>query len=196
MAFRPSSSRGTSRTPRRARRARMAAPLALGISAALVLVTLLRPFWNPPAEEGAKDSQGKDLPNLVLHDFDGEELTLGDYAGRPLVVNFWASWCPPCAAEMPDFERVHESVGEKVAFLGVNMRDDRNLAEDLAESTGVTYRLAEDPHGRLFQAFEGAGMPTTVFIDAGGTVVEVVAGQLTEAELRERIGSAFGVRSG
>jgi cytochrome c biogenesis protein CcmG, thiol:disulfide interchange protein DsbE len=196
MAFRPSSSRGTSRTPRRARRARMAAPLALGISAALVLVTLLRPFWNPPAEEGAKDSQGKALPNLVLRDFDGEELTLGDYAGRPLVVNFWASWCPPCAAEMPDFERVHESVGEKVAFLGVNMRDDRNLAEDLAESTGVTYRLAEDPHGRLFQAFEGAGMPTTVFIDAGGTVVEVVAGQLTEAELRERIGSAFGVRSG
>jgi cytochrome c biogenesis protein CcmG/thiol:disulfide interchange protein DsbE len=193
MAFRPSSSKGTSRTPRRARVARMAAPLALGISAALVLVILLRPFWNPASDEGAKDSHGSALP---IRDFKGEELTLGEYAGRPLVVNFWASWCPPCAAEMPDFERVHESVGESVAFLGVNMRDDRNLAEDLAESTGVTYRLAEDPQGRLFQAFEGAGMPTTVFIDADGTVVDVVAGQLTEAELRERIGSAFGVRSG
>jgi cytochrome c biogenesis protein CcmG, thiol:disulfide interchange protein DsbE len=196
MAIQPSSSRGTSRTPRRARRARMAAPLAFGISAALVLVILLRPFWDPASDEGAKGSLGRALPNLVLRDFDGGELTFGDYAGRPLVVNFWASWCPPCAAEMPDFERVHESVGERVAFLGVNMRDDRNLAEDLAESTGVTYRLAEDPQGRLFQTFETAGMPTTVFIDADGTVVDVVAGQLTEAELRERIGSEFGVRSG
>jgi cytochrome c biogenesis protein CcmG, thiol:disulfide interchange protein DsbE len=173
----------------------MAAPLALGISAALVLVILLRPFWNPASDGGAKDFHGRALPNLVLRDFEGRELTLGDYAGRPLVVNFWASWCPPCGAEMPDFERVHQSVGEKVAFLGVNMRDDRNLAEDLAESTGVTYRLADDPDGELFRALDGAGMPTTVFIDADGDVVDVVAGQLSEAQLRERIGSAFGVRS-
>jgi thiol-disulfide isomerase/thioredoxin len=159
-------------------------------------VILLRPFWSPSAEEGARDSQGRALPNLVVRDFDGGELMLGDFEGRPLVVNFWASWCPPCGAEMPDLERVHQSVGEKVAFLGVNLRDDRNLAEDLAESTGVTYRLAEDPEGRLFQAFDGRGMPTTVFIGPDGNVVDVIAGQLNEAQLRERIGSAFGVRSG
>lgn len=195
MSLPPSSSRGPG-TPRGARRTRLAAPLAMGIAAALVLVVLLRPFWIPSSDEGAKGSSGGALPSVVLRDFDGGELTLGDYEGRPLVVNFWASWCPPCASEMPDFQRVHESLGKKVAFVGVNLRDDKDLAEALAESTGVTYRLVEDPDGRLFQAFNGAGMPTTVFIDAGGNVVDVVAGLMTEAELRERIESAFEVRSG
>jgi cytochrome c biogenesis protein CcmG/thiol:disulfide interchange protein DsbE len=173
-----------------------AAPLALGISAALVLVVLLRPPSNPAVEQGAKGAAGSAVPGVVLRDFDGRRLTLDDYAGRPLVVNFWASWCPPCGAEMPDFERVHRSIGDSVAFLGVNLRDSRDLAEGLADSTGVTYRLVEDPDGRLFRAFDGAGMPTTVFVDADGNVVDVVAGQLAEAELRERIASAFGVRGG
>jgi peroxiredoxin len=93
---------------------------------------------------------------------------------------------------MPDFEKVHQDVKEQVAFIGIDQRDDRSAAEDLAHQTGVTYRLAEDPDGRVFDAFGGVGMPTTVFIDADGRVVDVVTGQLNEALLRDFINRSFG----
>lgn len=103
------------------------------------------------------------------------------------MVNFWASWCPSCAAEMPAFEQVHQRFDETVEFLGVNHSDRRSSAEELADSTGVTYRLAEDPDGELFAAFGGTGMPTTAFIDADGGVAEVVVGQISAEQLTSLI---------
>ncbi len=146
-----------------------------------------------PAVEGRAE-RGAPEPNVELTDFSGERFALADY-DTPVVLNFWASWCPNCVAEMPDFERVHKSLGGRVEFLGVNQRDARGLAEDLAHETGVTYRLAEDPSGSVFDAFGGIGMPTTAFIDADGTVVEVVTGQLTEEQLRDFIARSFGVEN-
>ena len=135
---------------------------------------------------------GRTSPDVQLVDFDGDQFALSDYHGTPVVLNFWASWCPNCVAEMPDFEKVHQDVKEQVAFIGIDQRDDRSAAEDLAHQTGVTYRLAEDPDGRVFDAFGGVGMPTTVFIDADGRVVDVVTGQLNEALLRDLINRSFG----
>jgi cytochrome c biogenesis protein CcmG, thiol:disulfide interchange protein DsbE len=113
-----------------------------------------------------------------------------------VVINFWASWCPSCVAEMPDFEKVHQDLKDEVVFIGIDQRDDRNAAEALAQQTGVTYRLAEDPDGRVFDAFGGVGMPTTAFIDADGNVVDVVTGQLSEELLREYLDRSFGVEVG
>jgi cytochrome c biogenesis protein CcmG/thiol:disulfide interchange protein DsbE len=136
---------------------------------------------------------GGTSPAVSLVDFEGKPLSLADYNGTPVVLNFWASWCPNCVAEMPDFEKVHQELKGEVAFIGVDQRDDRRAAEDLAHETGVTYRLAEDPDGRVFDAFGGVGMPTTAFIDGDGNVVDVVTGQLNEELLREYIDRSFGV---
>jgi cytochrome c biogenesis protein CcmG, thiol:disulfide interchange protein DsbE len=136
---------------------------------------------------------GRQAPRVELPGLRGGRLRLADLRGRPVVVNFWASWCPPCVAEMPDFERVHRRLAGRVAFLGVNQRDQPQAAERLASSTGVTYPLAMDPAGRSFDAFGGLGMPTTVFIRGGGTVAEVFAGQLDERLLGERIRTVLGV---
>lgn len=138
-------------------------------------------------------SLGAPAPDVEMTDFDGQKVTLDEYEGKPLVLNFWASWCPNCIAEMPDFERVFQAVEDEVAFLGVNQRDQHGAAVDLAEETDVTYRLARDPQGRVFDAFGGAGMPTTVFIDAEGNVVDVVTGQLSVELLGQRIEQSFGV---
>jgi cytochrome c biogenesis protein CcmG/thiol:disulfide interchange protein DsbE len=139
---------------------------------------------------------GARSPNVSLVDFEGKFFSLSEYRGTPVVLNFWASWCPSCVAEMRDFEKVHKDLQGEVVFIGIDQRDDRNAAEALAQETGVTYRLAEDPDGRVFDAFGGVGMPTTAFIDADGNVVDVVTGQLSEELLREYLDRSFGVEVG
>jgi thiol-disulfide isomerase/thioredoxin len=137
---------------------------------------------------------GRPAPRVELPGLRGGQVRLADLRGRPAVVNFWASWCPPCVAEMPDFQRVHRRLAGRVAFLGIDQRDHRQAAEELARTTGVTYPLAIDPAGRAFDAFGGRGMPTTVLIRADGTVAEVFAGPLDEQLLVERLRSVLGVR--
>jgi cytochrome c-type biogenesis protein len=141
---------------------------------------------------------GEPAPEVTLTDFEGESFSLRDYEGLPVVMNFWASWCPFCAAEMPDFEKVHRAVSEDVVFLGIDQCEScqggsRKAAEQLVRETGVTYRLAEDPNGSVFVAFGGSSMPTTIFIDADGRVVEHIGGMMSEGQLRDNIARLFGV---
>ncbi|MDQ3954311.1 MAG: DUF3179 domain-containing protein [Actinomycetota bacterium] len=142
----------------------------------------------PPGAGGDPKVSG-----IALTDFQGEKFSLGDYEGKPLVVNFWASWCPSCTAEMPAFDRAYRKLESQVAFVGINQNDTHEAARELARSTGVTYRLAEDPRGETFALFGGAGMPTTVFIDEEGVVVETIAGELTEDQLLSLVEEHLGV---
>lgn len=116
-------------------------------------------------------------------------------AGRPLVINFFASWCPTCVGEMPEFERVHRLLGDEVAFLGVSQSDSRDASIQLASDTGITYETAFDERGELFSAFGALGMPTTVFVRPGGEIVEVWAGRLDARTLRQLVAENFGVRA-
>ena len=125
----------------------------------------------------------------------GEEAVLGDYLGeRPVVLNFFASWCDPCFEEMPDLEAVSQSVGDQVTFVGLNIAE-TNLERAVAmvDETGVTYPTYADPDGSAITFFGGIQMPTTVFIDAEGEVVSVESRQLDESELRTRITDLLGV---
>ena len=120
-----------------------------------------------------------------------------DYAGlddRPLVINFFASWCPTCIGEMPEFERVHRLLGDEVTFLGVSQSDSKDAAIQLASDTGITYETAFDERGELFRAFGAFGMPTTVFVRPGGEILEVWAGGLDARGLRQLLAENFGVR--
>lgn len=122
--------------------------------------------------------------NVPFAYLDGREGNLADFAGTPLVINFWASWCPACVAEMPDFEQVHSQLGEEVAFLGLAMQEtDQAAAENLIAQTGVTYALGEDPDGSIFAQFGGIAMPTTVLIDGQGAVVTTHPGVLFADDL-------------
>lgn len=134
---------------------------------------------------------GDPAPDITMTDFDGERFRLSDYEGKPLVVNFWASWCPNCIAEMPEFEKVHRAMSGDIAFLGINTSDSKSAAKELARATGVTYRLASDPRGEAFQALGGVGMPATVFIDAAGNVVDVVVGQFSKEMLIQYVERSF-----
>lgn len=131
---------------------------------------------------------GSPAPDFALDAFDGQRtVSLADFAGTPLVVNFWASWCPFCIAEMPGLEAVHQRFGGAVAFLGVDIQDDRGLAADLIERTGVTYEIVEDPDGSLFRDAKGVGMPTTLLVTSDGRVAQKITGPIEADELEEAV---------
>lgn len=113
---------------------------------------------------------------------------LADFEGAPLVVNFFAEWCAPCIAEMPDIQTVYEEYGEDVGFLGIATNDTRQNAHRIIRQTGIGYTVAHDPEGEsVLAALRGFVMPTTAFIDADGNVVRIWSGQISAAELRQVI---------
>ncbi len=130
--------------------------------------------------------EGLDL-DIAFGTFDGQIANLGDYAGQPLVVNFFAAWCPSCISEMPDFEAVHQQVGDSVAMVGLSIDADAIDALELIDQTGITYDTGWDPRTTAYIEFGGFAMPTTVFIDASGEVVEVFSGALNAEALLDKI---------
>jgi len=123
-------------------------------------------------------------PDYVLPD---------DLAGRPLVLNVWASWCGPCRLEMPAFEQVYRQAAGQVGFLGLDNRDQADAAQQFVTKTGVTYRLAADPRGDVAARLGVVGLPTTLFIAADGTVRHRRVGAMTADDLRAAIRTYLGV---
>lgn len=123
----------------------------------------------------------------------GGTVDYASYDDRPLVINFFASWCPNCIAEMPDFERVHQRLGDRVAFLGISQSDPPGASIDLARETGITYDTAIDQQGVFFNALGAYGMPTTVFVRPGGQIAEIWVGGLNADTLERLIGEHLGV---
>ena len=118
---------------------------------------------------------------------DGQTLEFADLTDGPVVINFFASWCPSCIAEMPDFEAVFQDFDGEVEFLGLAMQDRTEAAVELVGETGVTYPIGLDPDGDIFAQFGGLGMPTTVFVGADGTIERVHSGQLSAEGLADII---------
>jgi cytochrome c biogenesis protein CcmG, thiol:disulfide interchange protein DsbE len=124
----------------------------------------------------------------------GADHTLGELIGtKPVVLNFFASWCAPCLTEMPGFEAVHQSLGDQLTMVGMAYDDQPEDALDTVERTGVTYPTYSDLDGTAITYFGGLAMPTTVFIDASGEVKDVVSRPLGEDELRDKISDLLGV---
>lgn len=118
---------------------------------------------------------------------DGEEGTFEQFVGKPMVVNFWGSWCAPCIKEMPDFEAVHQELGDEVTFVGVNVQDTVEQARQMAKATGVTYPLVRDTRNELLGWVGGVSMPTTAFVASDGTVVKVVSKAMDPEALKAEI---------
>ena len=145
----------------------------------------------PAATAQGQAAVGAPAPDVEMESFSGEQVTLTEFEGTPIVLNFWATWCPFCVAEMPDFEKVNQAADGQVQFIGVNLQDDGGAAESLVHETGVTYLLTRDPQGVVYSAFGGVAMPTTIFIGADGIVDEIVTGALTEGQLSNKVVQHF-----
>lgn len=147
-------------------------------------------------------SVGEALPDCSFATFDGKApLRLTALKGKPLVLNFWASWCIKCIEEMPYFQRVFADIGDRVTILGMDVLDlqgeTREAARLFAARTKVRYPLAFDPQGLLYAHFspsrERPIMPITVFVDGAGKVVERHFGPYDERALRAAVTKHLGV---
>jgi thiol-disulfide isomerase/thioredoxin len=136
---------------------------------------------------------GTSLSELTFDRFDGGTGTLADYEGTPLVVNFFASWCPPCVREMPDFQEVFEDLDGQVAFLGLSQDQSTQAALNLVETTGVTYDVGWDPDLEVYEATGSIAMPTTALVSPSGELVDTFAGALDAASLAEFIEDELGI---
>lgn len=162
---------------------------------ALVGLGLSRAGQADAAEKVTYDPHSREL-NYTLPTFAGGTIQSTTLRGRPAVINFYASWCEVCNAEMPAFQRVHASAGDAVAFVGVNPQtndSDRRQAE-MVTQTGVRYPTARDRNDKLLRTFNTTGaLPTTLFIDAHGRVARVHNGGYDEPGLRAAIQEYLGV---
>lgn len=140
---------------------------------------------------------GDPLPETMLPELArGDEDALIDTAswkGTPTIVNFWATWCGFCVEEMPDFQAVHEALGDAVRFVGVDRSANETAALDFIDAAGVTYDLVEDPGDDFYFAVQARGMPTTLFVDADGIIQHRNAGPLSQQMLRDLIAEHLGV---
>jgi len=152
------------------------APLGIAALAALLLVG---------RSDGASDPTPAVAPAFSVEDVRDPAATVALPAGRPTVLNFFATWCAPCREELPILQAASARYGPEVAFVGIDVADSRTKATDLLAELGVGFPAGYDPHRKVAEAYRLSGMPTTVFVGADGRVAGTVRGPLTAGKLAE-----------
>ena len=157
-------------------------PLAVGLAALVVLAAVV--VFAARRDDGPSAGPGV-APDIRLSDLRqaDAEVVLSTLRGKPVVVNFFASWCKPCREELPLLKDAHERLGDRVAFLGVAHLDDRQLALEMLDRYDIDYEAGFDPDGTVARRYRLRGLPSTAFIGADGKLIGVAAGQLDRAEL-------------
>ncbi len=146
------------------------------------------------ASPGSATEYGPEIGNLApdftLTGLDGQEVSLSDFRGRPVLINFWASWCGPCRLEMPFLQAVHEKwAGKGLVVLGVNIQEDRVIVEKFVESTGLTFPILLSPGSRVPLSYNVRGIPATFLIDADGVIRDIKIGAfLGVREIESKLG--------
>jgi cytochrome c biogenesis protein CcmG/thiol:disulfide interchange protein DsbE len=155
----------------------LVAVLALGISQAAKESKPPPPAATLSATEISQRLEGAPPPLAALHRQANQILPgarkglrtrLAALRGHPAVVNIWAAWCGPCRAEMPVMQRVSLDMGKQVAFVGVDMKDNREAAATFLRKIPVTYPSYDDPSGEVYNAARLVGVPSTLFYDSSG----------------------------
>lgn len=169
-----------------------------------ILSLVLALFWIaisrvPPAARLERASvaaqKGFAAPDFSLQSTGGEIITLSNLRGRPVILNFWASWCPPCRAEMPTLQALSERYGAEFVLLGINASTQDTLpnAYQMIAEMNLTFPILLDTEGAAAAAYRVLSLPTTFFIDRQGIIREVViGGPLSEASLRARLEPLIG----
>ena len=151
---------------------------------------------SPAETEAPAQEEAPAAPDFTVLDTDGQEVRLSDMQGTPVVLNFWASWCPPCKSEMPDFEEASKTYEGKVAFMMVNLTDGGRETVDTAkayiEEQGYTFPIYFDTQQEAAIGYGVVSIPTTYFIDAQGGVVAYGQGALDQSALEQGIGMILG----
>ena len=148
--------------------------------------------------ENQNDKSGTDdtkrqltkAPDFTVYDGSGNKVNLSDYVGKPIVLNFWASWCDPCQSEMPDFHEKYLESGNKIHFLMVNMtggRETLSSAKAFISERGYTFPVFYDTDSDAAMTYSVYSLPATYFIDAEGYLIAQATGAISADTLQRGI---------
>ena len=140
---------------------------------------------------GTTEPEPEQVPDFTVYDIDGNPVRLSDFFGKPIVLNFWASWCGPCQMEMPDFDAKAKELEGKVQFLMINVtdggRETVESASSFIASKGFTFPVYYDTDLMAANTYGASGLPTTFFIDADGYGIAQARGAISAEILQKGI---------
>jgi peroxiredoxin len=165
---------------------------------AIIAVGLLHPGSTPTASSSTSTSSGAPVglqvgnaaPNFTLTTLDGKQVSLSDFRGKPVMLNFWYATCPGCLAEIPGMQRfyaVQQAAGKHFVILGVNNVDDAQTAQQFAQQYGLTYTLVMDNNQQVATLYNLTATPTSYFIDRQGVIRATVVGPVDDATLQQKV---------
>lgn len=149
-----------------------------------------------PVEAGETEPAKQPAPDFTVYDAEGNAHKLSDFRGKPVILNFWATWCGYCKMEMPDFNEKYQEYGEEVHFLMVNVTDGAQETVETASAfvaeEGYSFPVYYDTGLEAASAYNTSGLPVTYFIDAEGNFAAWQQGMLTADTLQKGIDILLG----
>lgn len=140
-------------------------------------------LYEPPEELPLLGSRA---PDFTLTNLEGKEVTLAEFRGRPVIINFWATWCVPCRREMPAFQRAFEThQADGLIILAVNFEEDENLVWPFVDEFDLTFEILYDAQAEVSQTYQVTGLPRTVFVDRQGVIRHIQVGEVKKEMLEE-----------
>lgn len=158
------------------------------VVACLVVLGIFSLGFGKDPHEVPFGMKGQTAPAFTLRDLATDQpVSLADFKGRPVVINFWASWCGPCKVEHPYLEWAQREYGDRVVFLGILFEDTPENARAFLSQHGTPFPELIDPDSMISVAYGLGGVPETYFIDADGKIVDKFAGAIWPAKLTEHL---------
>lgn len=162
----------------------------------IVVGVFLSGCYNAPDPGGAAAAgpgglAGAPAQSFELRRTDGRVDSLARYHGRVVLMNLWATWCPPCREEMPALERFARENARDVVVLGVDQGEDATLAAAFARDRGVTFPILVDEQEQYGRTYKGIGLPTSVIVGRDGRIVRGVDGAMTIEQMRAAVAPAL-----
>jgi peroxiredoxin len=147
------------------------------------------------AQPDADIGVGDQAPNFTLQTLDGKEVSLADYRGKKVILNFWATWCPPCKAEMPHMQNYYETEAEKdnVEILAVNLTSSdkgKTAIAEFAKQYELSFPIPLDEEGTIGKQFNAFTIPTTYVLNTDGTIHQKIIGPMDEPMIKQLVGDS------
>lgn len=137
---------------------------------------------------GVRPAVGEKAPDFIAADLSGNLVRLSDYRGRPVWINFWATWCPPCRAEMPEIDAAYrDAESSGLVLLAVSVAEDGDAVASYLRQTGLAVPAVLDKNGLIATQYAVTGFPTHVFVDSDGIVRDIRVGGLNLRSIRDRL---------
>jgi len=152
----------------------------------LLLAVTLAACGGDNSSESRGVNQGNLASGFTLEALDGTEVSLSEYRGNVVLINFWATWCPPCRAEIPDIENVYRArQDDGFVVLGVGVEESREAVAPFVEAMGMTYPVLLDERGQVLKMYRAIGLPMSVILDRDGVIQVRHVGALTMEQLED-----------